>query len=64
MAVDKFKLMLDQEMYNAKMPKNIARHLRENYSGKNPEQKLEQKMNLFYSFFFLRIKLNANLSRL
>ena len=41
LTVDKFKLMLDQEMYNAKMPKNIARHLRENYSGKNPEQKLE-----------------------
>ena len=31
MAVDKFKQMLDQEM--AVLPKNIARHLTENYSG-------------------------------
>ena len=31
MAVDKFKQMLDQEM--SVLPKNIARHLTENYSG-------------------------------
>ena len=31
MAMDKFQQMLDQEM--SVLPKNIARHLTENYSG-------------------------------
>ena len=33
MAVDKFQQMLDQEMSMSNVPKNIARHLTENYSG-------------------------------
>ena len=33
MAVDKFKQMMDQEMLDQQMPRNVARHLTENYSG-------------------------------
>ena len=33
MAMDKFKQMLDQEMLEQDLPRNIARHLTENYSG-------------------------------
>jgi len=33
MAVDKFKQMLDQEMLDQELPRNIRRHLTENYSA-------------------------------